>query len=62
MVKTSFNFNPKSGPATLMAGGILFVLLGVFGKIGFLTFLGILMIFGGVGLSLYWADVIRRRG
>ena len=61
MAKINFDFKPKSGPSFLIAGGILFVLIGVLGKIGFLTFLGIIMMIGGVALSLYWADVMRRR-
>lgn len=61
MARINFDFKPKSGPSFLIGGGIMFVLIGVLGKIDFLTFLGIIMMLGGVALSLHWADLMRRR-
>ena len=61
MVKANFNFNPKSSPAILITGGILFILVGLLSGRGEFTFFGILMLIGGVGLSLYWGNVFRRK-
>ena len=61
MVKANFNFNPKSGPGILITGGILFILVGVLMSKGELTFFGIILIAAGIGLSLHWADIFRRR-
>jgi hypothetical protein len=60
-MRVDFAFIAKSGPAIMMAGGVLFLLLDQVAKTSFgLAAWGLIIL--GIGLSLAWAGFFRRIG
>jgi len=53
-------FNPKTGPASLIVGGILFLILGYSGVLKTIV-VGWVLIFLGIGLSLLWGFYFKNK-
>ena len=60
-MKVDFSFIAKSGPAIMITGGVLFLLLDQVAKTNFGTASWVLILLG-IGLSLAWAGFFKRLG